>query len=157
MTADFQLVGLVVDDMARSLAFYRQLGLPIPADADGQPHVQASVGMGLSLAWDTVETIRSFDPDWTPPTGSPRISLAFRCADPAEVDRIYADLVLAGYEGHHEPWDAFWGQRYATVHDPDGNAVDLFAPSTPLSDTPLSDKPLPDKPLPDKPLPGAES
>jgi uncharacterized glyoxalase superfamily protein PhnB len=23
--------------------------------------------------------------------------------------------------------DAFWGQRYATVLDPDGNSVDLFA------------------------------
>ncbi|MGZ8752484.1 MAG: VOC family protein, partial [Acidimicrobiia bacterium] len=23
---------------------------------------------------------------------------------------------------------AFWGQRYATIHDPDDNAVDLFAP-----------------------------
>jgi uncharacterized glyoxalase superfamily protein PhnB len=27
-----------------------------------------------------------------------------------------------------EPWDAFWGQRYAVVHDPDGNGVDLFCP-----------------------------
>ncbi|MCZ6462364.1 MAG: glyoxalase, partial [Actinobacteria bacterium] len=26
--------------------------------------------------------------------------------------------------------DAFWGQRYATVLDPDGNAIDLFAPLT---------------------------
>jgi uncharacterized glyoxalase superfamily protein PhnB len=26
------------------------------------------------------------------------------------------------------PFDAFWGQRYATVLDPDGNTVDLFAP-----------------------------
>jgi hypothetical protein len=35
--------------------------------------------------------------------------------------------VAAGYDGHKEPWDAFWGQRYAIVHDPDGNTVDLFA------------------------------
>jgi hypothetical protein len=27
-----------------------------------------------------------------------------------------------------EPWDAFCGQRYAEVEDPDGNVVDLFAP-----------------------------
>jgi hypothetical protein len=27
-----------------------------------------------------------------------------------------------------KPWDAFWGQRYAVVHDPDGNGVDLLAP-----------------------------
>ena len=77
---------------------------------------------------------RSFDPTWTPPTGGGhRIGLAFLCADPAEVDLVYADLVGAGYAGHLEPWDAFWGQRYATVRDPDGNGVDLFArlPATP--------------------------
>jgi uncharacterized glyoxalase superfamily protein PhnB len=55
------------------------------------------------------------------------MSLAFRCADPAEVDRVHAELVAGGYVSHLEPFDAFWGQRYATVHDPDGNPVDLFA------------------------------
>ena len=45
-----------------------------------------------------------------------------------EVDDCYAELIAAGHDGHLEPWDAFWGQRYAVVHDPDGNAVDLFAP-----------------------------
>ena len=53
--------------------------------------------------------------------------LAFLCDSPEEVDATYADLVAAGYEGHREPWDAFWGQRYATLRDPDGNGVDLFA------------------------------
>lgn len=128
MTARFDLIGLVVDDMARSLAFYRKLGLVIADDLDAEDHVEAALPGGLRMAWDTVETVKSFDPTWTPPTGGGnRIGLAFLCADPAEVDRIYADLVSAGYEGHLEPWDAFWGQRYATVRDPDGNGVDLFA------------------------------
>jgi uncharacterized glyoxalase superfamily protein PhnB len=103
--------------------------LTFPEDADSQPHVELTLD-GATLAWDTVEVVRSFDPDWTPPTGSPRMALAFRCADPAAVDRCYADLVGAGYTGARQPWDAFWGQRYAVVHDPDGNGVDLFAPST---------------------------
>lgn len=128
MTARFDLIGLVVDDMARSLAFYRKLGLEIANDVDAEDHVEATLPGGLRMAWDTVETVKSFDPTWTPPTGGGhRIGLAFLCADPAEVDRVYADLVSAGYEGHLEPWDAFWGQRYATVRDPDGNGVDLFA------------------------------
>lgn len=128
MTARFDLIGLVVDDMARSLAFYRRLGLDIADNVDAEDHVEATLPGGLRMAWDTVETVKSFDPTWTPPTGGGhRIGLAFLCADPAEVDRIYADLVSAGYEGHLEPWDAFWGQRYATVRDPDGNGVDLFA------------------------------
>ena len=37
-------------------------------------------------------------------------------------------LADAGFTGRKEPYDAFWGQRYATVADPDGNAVDIFAP-----------------------------
>ena len=45
----------------------------------------------------------------------------------ADVDRVYGDVTTAGHAGHKEPWDAFWGQRYAQVRDPDGNIVDLFA------------------------------
>ena len=128
MSARFDLIGLVVADMARSLAFYRRLGLDIPEEADGEAHVEASLPGGLRIAWDTVETVRSFDPEWTAPSGSGRIGLAFKCDRPAEVDAMYAELLDAGYEGHKEPWDAFWGQRYALVRDPDGNGVDLFAP-----------------------------
>ena len=128
MTARFDAIGIVVADMARSLAFYRTLGLEIPADADAEGHVEATLPGGVRILWDTVETIRSFDPGWTPPSGGQLVGLAFACDDPAEVDSTYARLIGAGYEGHKEPWDAVWGQRYATVHDPDGIGVDLFAP-----------------------------
>lgn len=122
------LVGIVVSDMARSLAFYRALGLDIPPDSDGEGHVEATLPNGLRLAWDTVEVVRSFDPDWQAPSGGNRMGLAFLCDSPAEVDAAYARLTGLGYHGHKPPWDAFWGQRYAVVHDPDGNGIDLFAP-----------------------------
>ena len=129
MQARLDLIGIVVENMARSLAFYRHLGLELPPEADQQPHAETTLPGGLRLAWDTVETVRSFDPDWAPPSGSPRVALAFRLDTPAEVDRSYDELVSLGYHGHKQPWDAFWGQRYAVVHDPDGNSIDLFAPS----------------------------
>lgn len=128
MTPRIDAVAIVVADMARSLAFYRRMGIEIPGGADQEPHVEASLPNGLRVLWDTTETVRSFDSGWTPPRGGPGMSMAFACASPAEVDEVYADLVGAGYEGHLEPWDAFWGQRYAVVHDPDGNGIDLFAP-----------------------------
>jgi catechol 2,3-dioxygenase-like lactoylglutathione lyase family enzyme len=131
MQARLEVVELVVRDMARALAFYRRLGLELPPEADREPHVEAALPGGLRLAWDTIETIRSFDPEWAPPSGGHRMGLAFRLDTPAEVDRAYDELVSLGYEGHKRPWDAFWGMRYAVVHDPDGNAVDLFAPSGP--------------------------
>jgi uncharacterized glyoxalase superfamily protein PhnB len=46
----------------------------------------------------------------------------------SEVDATYKRLTSAGYEGHLQPFDAFWAHRYAVVHDPDGNPVDFFYP-----------------------------
>ncbi|MFJ5100146.1 VOC family protein [Streptomyces sp. NPDC088554] len=102
----FDSVGLVVSDMAASLAFYRLLGLDLPADADTAPHVEASLPGGLRLLWDTEETVRSYDPGWTRPTGGERTGLAFRCTGPAEVDATHDALVAAGYRSHLTPWDA---------------------------------------------------
>lgn len=124
------MLGLVVEDMAASLAFYRLLGLDIPASADTEPHVEVTLPGGLRLGWDTVATVRSFDPEWQPPTGGQRIGLAFRVDTPADVDQAFEELLGAGHKGHKAPWDAFWGQRYAVVVDPDGNPVDLFSPNS---------------------------
>ncbi|MEH1130004.1 VOC family protein [Micromonospora sp. CPCC 206061] len=128
MTPRIDAVGLVVADIPRSLSFYRRLGLQFPPDAENAPHVETALPGGIRLLLDTVDTVRSFDPSWQPPTGGARAGLAFRCDGPEEVDKVYGEMVAAGYEGRKEPWDAEWGQRYALLHDPDGNAVDLFAP-----------------------------
>ncbi len=117
-------------DLARSLAFYRQLGLETTDDPAG--HVELALPGGLRLMLDTEDVIRSFDPSWSPPgPGGQRFGLAFECASPAEVDRVVGELKAAGTTVHLAPFDAPWGQRYATVHDPDGNGVDLFAASAP--------------------------
>ena len=127
MTPRLDVIGIVSSDLSRTIDFYGRLGLEFPDDAASQPHVEVPLPGGLRLAFDTVETIRSFDPKWTAPTGGHGIAPAFAFDSPAEVDDKYAELTAAGYDGHLEPWDAFWGQRYAVVFDPDGNAVDLFA------------------------------
>lgn len=131
MTIQFDVIGVVVADMARSLAFYRRLGIDVPPDADNEPHVEVQLRGGLRMAWDTADVIRSFDPSWTAPSGGHGVGLSFSCDSVTEVDATYAALVDAGYDGHLAPWDAFWGQRYAVVRDPDGNSVDLFAPLAP--------------------------
>ncbi len=126
------VIELVVSDLAATLAFYRRLGLDIPPEADTEPHVDVELGGGIHLAFDTEDTIRSFDPGWSAPAGAGhRVALAFECDSPAEVDAVWADLTGAGYHGYLEPWDAFWGMRYAVVRDPDGTPVDLFAPLPP--------------------------
>jgi uncharacterized glyoxalase superfamily protein PhnB len=121
----FDAIGLVVTDLSATVGFYRLLGVEF-GDGDGG-HVEATLSGGIRLMLDTVDVVRSFS-QWEEPAGGHRVALAFRCSSPAEVDEIHARAVAAGHRSHVDPFDAFWGQRYATVLDPDSNPVDLFAP-----------------------------
>ena len=118
-------IGVVASDMARSIAFYRLLGLDVPETPD-EGHVDTPLPNGIRLMLDSEETVRSFQPDWTRETGN-QLSLAFECESPAQVDELYARVTAEGFHGEKEPWDAFWGQRYAQLQDPDGVPVDLYA------------------------------
>jgi uncharacterized glyoxalase superfamily protein PhnB len=118
MSPTFDAIGLAVADMATALAYYRRLGLDIPAEADHSPHAEAQLPGGVRLMFDAGSASAG------PKTGP---SLAFHCDDAAEVDRVYTDLADAGYVTKQAPWDAEWGQRYAVLSDPDGYQVELFA------------------------------
>ena len=122
---ELNAIGITVSDLRRSLQFYRLLGLDLPEDS-GEDHVEATMANGTRLMFDPEEVIRSFLPEWTRENGN-QVSLAFECASPAELNEIYASVVAAGFEGEKEPWDAFWGQRYALLGDPDGVRVNLYA------------------------------
>jgi len=116
-------LGIVASDLERSRAFYRLLDIEI---AEGDDHVEATLPNGMRLMFDTESVIQSFRPDWQRETGN-QLALAFECASPADVDETYARVVEAGFHGEKEPWDAFWGHRYAQLQDPDGVGVDLYA------------------------------
>lgn len=119
-------IGIVSTDLPRSIAFYRLLGIRFPTP-EGD-HVEATLPNGLRVMLDALELVKKLDPDWMPPIGH-RMGLAFECGSPREVDALYAVVTGAGHGSKTAPWDAFWGQRYAQVIDPDGNVVDLFAAS----------------------------
>jgi catechol 2,3-dioxygenase-like lactoylglutathione lyase family enzyme len=125
VTPQLDAFGIVVSDMARSVAFYRRLGLDFPEGSENEDHVEAQLPGGLRYMLDTEDVIRSFDPEWK--RGESHGG-AFRCESPDEVDQVYAELLGAGATGQKEPWDAFWGQRYAQLKDPDGTIIDLYAP-----------------------------
>ena len=128
MSPKLDFFGVVVSDMERSIAFYRRLGLDFPEGAEQEQHVEAQLPGGMRYALDTEEVMRMFDPEWQRPTGGHAVGGAFRCESPQDVDRVYGELLEAGGSAHKEPWDAFWGQRYAQLKDPDGTVIDLYAP-----------------------------
>jgi uncharacterized glyoxalase superfamily protein PhnB len=122
---ELNALSIAVSDMARSIQFYRLVGLDVPETPD-EDHVDAFLPNGVRFMLDSEEVIRSFMPEWTRENGN-QISVALECSSTAEVDEVYARVTGAGFEGEKEPWDAFWGQRYALLIDPDGVRVNLYA------------------------------
>jgi uncharacterized glyoxalase superfamily protein PhnB len=120
------VVEIATKDMQRALDFYRLFGLNIP-DLEG-PHIEVELPGGNTLAFDDEQIIAGMHPGWTPPTQQGRVALAFKVSDPSQVDELYEIITAAGHPGALKPFDAPWGQRYATVTDPDGTSVDLFCP-----------------------------
>lgn len=117
-------IGIVGADLKATVRFYRLVGLQIPETTEH--HIDVLTPGGVRIMFDALELMKQLDPEWVKPAGHP-IALAFRCINAKEVDEVYGRITAAGFRGKAPPFDAFWGQRYATVLDPDGNAVDLFA------------------------------
>jgi uncharacterized glyoxalase superfamily protein PhnB len=124
MVAELNAIGIVSADTARSVAFYRLLGVDFPEGGEG--HLEATLASGMRLMLDSEDVVRSFRPDWERSPGN-QLALAYECASPAEVDELYARVVAAGFNGEKEPWDADRGQRYAQLADPYWVPVDLYA------------------------------
>ena len=127
-------LNLVVGDMETTVRFYRDLGISIPDDsiwrtASGPHHVTVKLPGGADLDLDSHELARVYNAGWEG-SGSPGV-IGFRVATRDTVDSTYKRLVTAGHRGLQEPWDAFWGARYAIVEDPDGRHVGLMSPSDP--------------------------
>ena len=118
-------IGIAVSNMAESIRFYRLLGLDVPETPD-EAHIDLFLPNGVRFMLDSEEVMRSFLPDWQRNDGN-QIGLALECSAPEEVDETHRRVVEAGFESEKEPWDAFWGQRYAVLLDPDGISISLYA------------------------------
>ncbi|WP_413558473.1 VOC family protein [Bdellovibrio sp. HCB209] len=119
-------IGIVSTNIVESVRFYTLLGLQFEACDKTTQHVEATTKTGLRVMLDAEELIKKLKPHWVKPNIA-SMALAFDCGTAKGVDEAFKQIKDAGFKHEKEPWDAFWGQRYATVIDPDGNSVDLFA------------------------------
>jgi len=132
-------INLVVKDMEAMATFYGRLGLDLPTATDEwavwAPHHRNSEGeTGLHLDLDSPEFAQVWNEGW--PTGRVGAVIGFRLPTRDAVDELYDQLAVDGYTAQQEPYDAFWGARYAVVEDPDGNAVGLMSPVDPAQRSP---------------------
>jgi uncharacterized glyoxalase superfamily protein PhnB len=121
----FDAIGIVSADCEKAVRFYKLLGVEF-VRAGGHEHFEAKTPSGIRLLLDSVSLIQTFEPDFVKVRGT-GVTLCFKQESREKVDQVYTTITSAGFECKKAPWDAFWGQRYACVLDPDGNQIDLFA------------------------------
>ena len=113
-------------NFVETVRFYELLGFTFSPVVGDEKHLEAITPEGgVRLMIDDaglMETITGKKP--LPPTHS---SFAIKCQSSEAVDSAIAAITQAGFSVVKQPWDAFWGQRYAIVADPDGYMTDVFA------------------------------
>lgn len=126
-------VNLVVQDVPASRAFYSRLGLDFGVESDpvwDAHHVSASHGDATPLDVD-LDSV-TFAAKWNEgASGRSGTVLGFKVDTREAVDALVASLAAEGVPIQQDPYDAFWGARYAVVSDPDGNAVGIMSPVDP--------------------------
>src|SRR5690349_6875808 len=94
------MVGMVVRDMGATLRFYRLLELEIPEGVEGEPYVEVITPNGYRISWNTLEMVKGIDPEYIENPVGQRVSLAFKCDTPAEVDALHERIVAASYTSY---------------------------------------------------------
>lgn len=129
----FGQINLFVSDMAASVKFYRLLEVDVPESyvwppGSGAQHIDDIRAEEAYMALDNHEMARIWNPKFEPGRTRGNVVIGLMVATRNDVDRLYNVVKKAGHPVGQEPYDAFFGSRYAIVIDPDGNQVGLKSP-----------------------------
>ena len=126
-------LNLVVRDVQACRTFYARLGVDFedvrdPVWADHHVSSVHTDRVPLDVDLDSTSFVHKWDQGWP---GGPGLVIGFKVDRREEVDELVAALAADGVPVQQEPFDAFWGARYAVVSDPDGNGVGIMSPVDP--------------------------
>ena len=129
MALELYMIGLVVQDMGKSLAFYRQLGLAIPAGSEKNTHVEVKMEGGLTFFLDSRPDrwdpgfVRKGQQGYTKASENYGSVLEFYLKTRNAVDAKYDELTSSGYQSRRAPYETPFGMCFAMIDDPDGNTI----------------------------------
>ena len=119
MALDLYMVGLVPQDMDKSLEFYRRLGVDLSELKEGQPHFKSRMKGNITFFLNNTGLVEE--------ANKPRLILEFYLKERAAVDAKYNELTGFGYQSYRAPFVSSFGVYFAMINDPDGNIVLLSA------------------------------
>lgn len=120
-------IGVTSSNFAKTVEFYALLGFEFPEFKAGEDHLEPKTPAGSArLMIDSKKLITEILGEEPKPSNASAFAIEYD--SPLELNEVAQKVKEAGFNVIREPWDAFWGQRYAVVADPDGYKVDLYAP-----------------------------
>jgi hypothetical protein len=120
------MVGVIVEDMARAIEFYRRLGVDVPERSEDKHHVEVKMGQ-MTFFLSTKKANARWDPAKTEASGGYRIILEFYLKTVEALHAKYAEMIGYGYTSHVAPYKPSPDLHFAMIDDPDGNTILLSA------------------------------
>ncbi len=130
----FDQVNIVVPDVAGAAEFLRALGAQVPELpdqwAEWAPH---HVGFPSAVAgFDADLDSAAFAAHWGGlPADFAGVVVNLRAPDREEVDAVFEQALALGAEVLREPYEIFFGARYAVVRGPGPLVVGIMSPIDP--------------------------
>jgi hypothetical protein len=130
----FDQVNIVMPDVAGASGFLRALGVQVPEPSAewmdwAEHHVEvptATEGFGADL------DSPAYAAHWGGLTGDfTGVVVNLRAEDRNDVDATFDRALELGAEGLRQPYDAFWGARYAVVRGPGPIVIGVMSPPDP--------------------------
>jgi uncharacterized glyoxalase superfamily protein PhnB len=118
-------VAVTAKNLKKSAEFYTLLGFVFPEFPEEEQHIETTPNNDAKLMIDSVEMTKDIIGEEPKPGNHSSFAVQYDSAE--EVNAAAKKITEAGFTVSKEPWDAFWGQRYCIVQDPDGYKVDLYA------------------------------
>ena len=120
MPTQFYQLNIVSGDLDATVRFYHRVGIllhePFRTSSGEQFHTSSKASGGPLLEADSPAFAWVWNEGWKQETDlRGRVVIGLRVTDRTEVDRLYREVVEAGYRGLQPPFDAFWSARYAIV------------------------------------------
>lgn len=130
-------MNLIVTDLERAKEFWAVLGFPW-----APRHPKAAViafANGTNLVVHEPDFARLWDPAYAGPVAGSTV-IDINVSTRMDVDDLHDRVVATGYSSSVEPWDTFFGARYAIVCDADGHRIGLKSPQDASLSYPLDEE-----------------
>lgn len=118
---------LLVEDIDRTIAFYvDKLGFRLRRSAEGFADFHND---GITLAAWELDHINAHTgvSNKRAPAGAHKACIAVNVSPPAEVDRLYSELLAKGVPFYGPPEDYVWNARCIYFSDPDDTLWEVYA------------------------------